>query len=121
MRFLNLKIPILLYNIAERMPDQLSRLYVLVHTIMILVMKVRLEIERGTATREEEHTKPVWSGEAYLGYQKMVMSSLPPETKILTKRGTGVIRSSDYVMPIPKLPMHGIVISTSRGTSTRIL
>ena len=84
-------------------------------------MKVRLEIERGTATREEEHVKPVWSGEAFLGYQKLVMSSLPPETKILTKRGTGVITSSEYVPPIPKKPIHRIIISTCRGTATRFL
>jgi hypothetical protein len=84
-------------------------------------MKVRLEIERGTATREEEHIKPIWSGEAFLGYQKLVMSSLPPKTRILTKRGTGFITSSEYVPPIPKPSMHKIVISTGRGTSTRIL
>jgi len=88
---------------------------------MISVMKVRLEIERGTATREEEHIKPIWSGEAFLGYQKMIMTSLPPETKILTKRGTSSIKSSEYVPTVPKKPMHKIVISTCRGTATRFL
>jgi hypothetical protein len=84
-------------------------------------MKVRLETKRGTATREEEHTEPKWSGEAYLSHQKIVMSSLPPETKILTKRGTGFVKASEYVYPVPKTPAYRIVISTCRGTSTRFL
>jgi hypothetical protein len=46
---------------------------------------------------------------------------LPPETKILTKRGTSSIKSSEYVPTVPKKPMHKIVISTCRGTATRFL
>ncbi len=48
------------------------------------------------------------------------MSSLPPETVISTKRGTGSMKVSEYPKVVSNLPNWGF-ITTARGTGTRKL
>lgn len=81
---------------------------------------IKIVIQRGTAIREVEKTPSKWSGDLFLDYQKKKMLSLPSEVKIVTKHGVSVLKASEYPQ-VPRLPSGGCVISTARGTATRIL
>jgi len=50
--------------------------------------------------------------------QENSMASLPPETTLSTKRGTGRMKASDYPKVESNLSNWGF-ITTARGTATR--
>jgi hypothetical protein len=83
-------------------------------------MMTKLVIERGTATATLPKVYSIWSGQSFLEYQKKKMSSLPAKLAFSSKRGTSSIKLSDYTI-VDRLPTKGFVISTARGTATRIL
>lgn len=83
-------------------------------------MSTKLVIKRGTSTEEVPKVYSIWSGQPFLEYQKKRMSSLPEKFSLITRRGTSELKMSDYA-PVDKKPDKGFVISTARGTATRIL
>jgi len=84
-------------------------------------MSTKLVIERGTGIREVERVFTIWSGEAFLEYQKKKMFSLSPNMIISTKRGTGSLKVVEYPYVPKKMHLGGFIISTGRGTGTRLL
>lgn len=83
-------------------------------------MSTKLVINRGTATEVVPKVYSIWSGQPFLEYQKKRMSSLPEKFSLIIKRGTSELKMADYVT-VDKKPAKGFVISTARGTATRIL
>lgn len=84
-------------------------------------MSTKLVIERGTRIREVERVFTVWSGEAFLEYQRKKMLSLPQDMIISTKRGTGGTKVAEYPYVPKKMSLGGFIISIARGTGTRLL
>ncbi len=83
-------------------------------------MITKLVIERGTATIQVPKVYSIWSGQSFLEYQKKKMAALPEKYALTTKRGTSNLKMADY-STVDKIPSKGVVISTARGTATRIL
>lgn len=63
---------------------------------------------------------PKWAGEEYQEEQKKKMSSVPRGTALTINRGTKSMKISEYPL-VKKIQQKGLVISTARGTATRIL
>lgn len=83
-------------------------------------MTTKLVIERGTSAITVPKVYSIWSGQSFLEYQKKKMALLPEKFSLTTKRGTSGLKVSDY-STVDKIPPKGLVISTARGTATRIL
>ena len=83
-------------------------------------MKTQITMRRGTQVLELEVGLPNWSGELFKTYQEERMASLPPNTIILTKRGTVGIKASEYPKSERKLPGR-VRICYARGTAIRSL
>jgi len=77
-------------------------------------------MNRGTSVIELESCPSSSAGVLYQKCQEKSMSSLPPETVISTKRGTGRMKVSEYPKVESNLPNWGF-ITTARGTGTRKL
>ncbi len=75
-------------------------------------------MNRGTSVLELEACPSSSAGVLYQKCQQKSMSSLPPETVISTKRGTGRMKVSEYPKVEIKLPNWGFII-TARGTARR--
>ncbi len=75
-------------------------------------------INRGTTVLNRETCPPNSAGTLYQKCQEKSMSSLPSETVISTKRGTGRMKASEYPKVESNLPNWGF-ITTARGTSRR--
>ena len=83
-------------------------------------MKTQITMRRGTQVLELEVGLPNWEGELFREYQAERMASLPPNTIILTKRGTVGVKASEYPKSERKLPSR-VRISSARGTAIRSL
>jgi len=81
------------------------------------IMTTRIT-NRGTSVLNRETCPPNSVGALYQKCQENSMASLPPETVISTKRGTGRMKASDYPKVESNLPNWGF-ITTARGTSRR--
>ena len=79
---------------------------------------VKRIINRGTTVLNLGTCPPNSTGTLYQKCQQDSMASLPPETVISTKRGTGRMKASDYPKVESNLPNWGF-ITTARGTSRR--
>ncbi len=78
------------------------------------IMTTRI-VNRGTSVLLRETCPPNSAGALYQKCQENSMASLPPETVISTKRGTGRMKASDYPKVESNLPNWGF-ITTARGT-----
>jgi hypothetical protein len=84
-------------------------------------MKTKIVVDKGTSVHEGEIKPAHWAGELYREDQKKKMSLVPYGTVLSILRGTSAMKLSEYPA-VPKLvPLKGFVISTARGTATRIL
>ena len=81
------------------------------------IMTTRIT-NRGTSVLNRETCPPNSVGALYQKCQENSMASLPPETVISTKRGTGRMKASDYPKVESNLPNWGF-ITTARGTARR--
>ena len=77
-------------------------------------------MNRGTSVIELESCPPSSAGVLFQKCQEKSMSSLPPETVISTKRGTGRLKVSAYPKVETNVPNWGF-ITTCTATGTRIL
>jgi len=77
-------------------------------------------MNRGTSTVKLEVCPSSSAGVLYQKCQQKSMSSLPPETVISTKRGTGRMKVSEYPKVVSNLLNWGF-ITTARGTGTHKL
>jgi len=77
-------------------------------------------MNRGTSIVELEVCPSKSTGVLFQKCQTESMTSLPPTTILSTKRGTAVMRVSEYPKVDIKTPNWGF-ISTSRGTKVRKL
>ncbi len=84
-------------------------------------MKTQITMKKGTQVLELEVAIPNWEGELFREYQAERMASLPPNTIILTKRGTVGIKASVYPKSQRKFQTKGLKISSARGTKIRTL
>ena len=75
-------------------------------------------VNRGTLALKLENCPSNSAGVLYQKCQENSMASLPPETILSTKRGTGRMRVTDYPQVESNLPNWGF-ITTARGTATR--
>ncbi len=75
-------------------------------------------INRGTTVLNRETCPTDSAGALYQKCQQDSMASLPPETVISTKRGTGRMKASEYPKVESNPPNWGF-ITTARGTSRR--
>ena len=82
---------------------------------MQIVMTKRI-INRGTYVIELEACPSSSAGALYQKCQEKIMSSLPPETVISIKRGTGTIKAANYPKVKNNPPNWGF-ITTRRGTA----
>ena len=82
---------------------------------MQIVMTKRI-INRGTYVIELEACPSSSAGVLYQKCHEKSMSSLPPETIISIKRGTGIMKASDYPKVKNNPPNWGF-ITTRRGTA----
>ena len=82
-----------------------------------IVMTTRI-INRGTTVQNLGTCPTDSAGVLYQKCQQDSMASLPPETVISTKRGTGRMKASEYPKVERNLPNWGF-ITTARGTSRR--
>jgi len=73
---------------------------------------------RGTSIIRREACPSDSAGVLYQKCQEKSMISLPPNTIISTKRGTGSMKVSKYPKVESNLPNWGFIV-TSRGTATR--
>ncbi len=81
------------------------------------VMTTRI-VNRGTSVLKHETCPPNSAGVLYQKCQENSMASLPPETVISTKRGTGRMKAKDY----PKVESNQLYWgfrTTARGTARR--
>lgn len=76
---------------------------------------------KGVLVRHVELAPPKWAGDPYREEQKRVMSSIPPDTTLCVGRGTRSIKISEYPKIEKTIFLEKIVLSTARGTGTRIL
>jgi len=84
-------------------------------------MKSKITTNKGTQVLELEVGTANWAGELFIVHQERMMTSLPANTVISTKRGTVGIKASVYPKSENKLPTKGLRISSARGTSIRTL
>jgi len=75
-------------------------------------------VNRGTLVLKLENCPSNSAGVLYQKCQENSMTSLPPETILSIKRGTGRMRVTDYPKVENNLPNWGF-ITTARGTATR--
>ncbi len=81
------------------------------------IMTTRI-MNRGTSVLRRETCPPNSAGALYQKCQENSMTSLPPETVISTKRGTGRMKAKDY----PKVESNQLYWgfrTTARGTARR--
>ena len=84
-------------------------------------MKTKIVTDKGTSIHEGELKPSYWVGELFREDQKKKMSLVPYGTVLSIRRGTGTMKASEYP-DVPKTrSIKGFVISTARGTATRIL
>ncbi|MGQ0638454.1 MAG: hypothetical protein ACT4N1_03750 [Nitrososphaerota archaeon] len=84
-------------------------------------MKTKIVVDKGTAVHEGGIKPSHWAGELYREDQKRKMSLVPYGTVLSIRRGTSAMKLSAYP-EVPKIiSLKGFVISTARGTATRIL
>ena len=76
---------------------------------------------RGTVLHDIEPVPTEWAGDGYREEQKKKMASVPPDTTLCMRRGTKGIKVSEYPRTGKTIFLKRIVLSTSRGTATRIL
>ena len=82
---------------------------------------VKLVGQRGTQVHDAEYRPPSWAGEPFIQEQAKNLSSLSPKTVLCTKRGTAILKVTEC-LKVPKTrSLKGFVISTARGTATRVL
>jgi hypothetical protein len=86
-----------------------------------MVLKVKIVMDKGTTIHDEEYKEIEWAGKSYHEEQKKKLKTIPYGTILSVRRGTGFIKASEYPIVPKKLDLKGFVISTGRGTSTRIL
>jgi hypothetical protein len=77
--------------------------------------------QKGTIVHNIEPIPVKWAGDGYYEEQKMKMRSVPPDTTLCVRRGTKSIKISEYPKTGKTIFRKRIVLSTSRGTATRIL
>ena len=75
-------------------------------------------INRGTTMLNRETCPPDSAGALYQKCQQDSIASLPPNTIISIKRGTGRMKVSEYPKVESNLPNWGF-ITTARGTAVR--
>ena len=80
-------------------------------------METRI-VNRGTSRMIREACPSDSAGVLYQKCQEHSLISLPANTVISTKRGTGSIKVSEYPKFVNNLPNWGFIV-TSRGTATR--
>jgi len=84
-------------------------------------MNTKIVLDRGSSVHEGEINPSYWAGELYRADQKKKMSLVPYGTVLSIRRGTSSMKVSKYPQ-VPKIiSPKGFVISTARGTATRIL
>ena len=82
---------------------------------------VKLVGQRGTQIHDAEYRPPSWAGEPFIQEQTKNLSSLSPKTVLCTRRGTAILKVTEC-LKVPKTrSLKGFVISTARGTATRVL
>lgn len=77
--------------------------------------------EKGTMLHEIQPIPVKWAGIGYYEAQKKKMTAMPLDTVLCTGRGTKSVKISEYPKSEKTVYLKRIVLSTSRGTSTRIL
>jgi hypothetical protein len=77
--------------------------------------------EKGTMLHDVEPIPIKWAGDGYYEEQKKKMSTIPPDTMLCMGRGTKSIKISEYPKSGKTIFRKRIVLSTARGTGTRIL
>jgi len=82
---------------------------------------VKLVGQRGTEVHDAEYRPPSWAGEPFIQEQTKNLSSLPSKTVLCIRRGTAILKVTECLKVTKTHSIKGFVISTSRGTSTRIL
>jgi hypothetical protein len=76
---------------------------------------------KGVLVCQAELTPPKWAGDPYREEQKRKMSSAPPDVTLCVRRGTESVKISEYPKTEKTIFLKKIVLSTARGTGTRIL
>jgi len=74
-------------------------------------------VNRGTAVLTREPCPPASVGTLFQKCQEKMMTSLPKNAIISTKRGTASMKVSKYPKMDSNLPNWGFIV-TSRGTAT---
>ncbi len=77
--------------------------------------------EKGTMLHDIEPIPVKWAGDGYYEAQKKKMAAIPPDTVLCTGRGTKSIKISEYPKTGKTIFRKRVVLSTARGTATRIL
>lgn len=77
--------------------------------------------EKGTMLHDIEPIPVKWAGDGYYEEQKKKMTAMPPDTILCIRRGTKSIKISEYPKSEKTVFLKRIVLSTARGTSTRVL
>ncbi|MGQ0771240.1 MAG: hypothetical protein ACT4NT_00505 [Nitrososphaerota archaeon] len=76
---------------------------------------------KGIVAHRLELTPIKWAGDGYRKEQIKKMASIPPDTTLCVGRGTKSIKLADYPRIEKTIFLKRIVLSTERGTGTRIL
>lgn len=82
---------------------------------------VKLVGQRGTEVHDSEYRPPSWAGEPFIQEQTKNLSSLPSKTVLCTRRGTVILKVTEFLKVSKTRSIKGFVISTARGTATRVL
>ena len=77
--------------------------------------------EKGTMLHDIEPIPVKWAGDGYYEELKKKMRSVPPDTTLSLGRGTKSIKLSEYPKTGKTIFRKRIVLSTARGTGTRVL
>jgi hypothetical protein len=77
--------------------------------------------QKGTIVHDIEPIPVKWAGDGYYEEHKKKLASIPPDTTLCLRRGTKVIKVSEYPKTGKTIFRKRIVLSTARGTATRIL
>ena len=93
--------------------DQLTRIY---DQDKKYYHMVKITTKRGTSTANAENVKN-WAGETFKQIQKERLTSAGPDTDLVQKRGTSIIKVKE-IPDVPQPSMKGQKITTQRGTST---
>ena len=82
---------------------------------------IKLVGQRDTQVHDAEYRPPSWAGEPFIQEQTKNLSSLPLKTVLCISRGTAILEATEC-LKVPKTrSIKGFVISTARGTATRVL